>query len=572
MPYFLFVVICVNVKSKYLSSAFLLLLTSVIVKIIGAVYKIPLTAFIGAVGRGYFAAAYNLCLPIHAITMGVFPVALSRLVSKYNACNNNKKILALKKSSYRMFFVVGLIGMTIMIILSKPYSLYIAHAPKSFYTILVLAPSILFSCLAASYRGYYEGFLNMHPTSVSQTIEAFFKMIFGLVFAKLTMGYLYNIYLQTGQILDIKITSDEQALSVIYPITSAAAMVGVTLGSVVSFLYVFLYYRINREKTKIRLLPSDVKSAGSELFSFSLPIMISCAVQSIFQFLDTATIQYSLGSMDKNILHHSYSQCVSIAGISSEDIVTYVYGLFSSALDFKNLIPGITMAFGVCAVPAISSAIELKNQDKLNTLINSIYKYTVLLSLFGGFLLAGLSKDILTLFYSSSSQDIIIGCDSLVKYFGLTVVTYSLSGTAVFCVQAVGHPEKSILPYIVSGVVRVVLNLALVQNEKLILFGSVISGAVGYFIMAVWNICIARKYSKTKFRFADVIIKPLLLTVVSYMVCEHFIFNHIFLENFFYNLLIKGTFSAGIFCILCTAFKVVDVKDLFVIIKCKKTA
>lgn len=559
-------------KSKYLSSAFLLLITSVIVKIIGAVYKIPLTAFIGAVGRGYFAAAYNLCLPIHAITMGVFPVALSRLVSKYNACENNKKILALKKSSYRMFFIVGIIGMVVMIVLSKPYSIYIAHSPKSFYTILVLAPSILFSCLASSYRGYYEGFLNMHPTSVSQTIEAFFKMIFGLVFAKFAMGYLYELYVQNGKIFDVPLISDEQALSIIYPLTSAAAMAGVTLGSVVSFMYVFLYYRINREKTKIRISPSDVKSAGNELFSFSLPIMISCAVQSVFQFLDTATIQYSLGSIDKNVLLSEYSECVAIAGISSNDIVTYVYGLLSSALDFKNLIPGITMALGVSAVPAISSAIELKNHKKLNSLINSIYKYTVLLSLLGGFILAAFSKDILTLFYSSSSQDIIIGCDSLVKYFALTVVTYSLAGTAVFCVQAVGHPEKSILPYVVSGFVRIVLNLVLVQNEKFILIGSVISGAVGYFIMAVWNICIAEKYSKTKFKFTDVIIKPFAVMGLSYFLCNLFILNQNFSDNTFYNLLIKAVISVVIFCILCFAFRVVGLKDLFVTIKCKKTA
>lgn len=549
-----------------------MLLTSVIVKIIGAVYKIPLTVFIGAVGRGYFAAAYNLCLPIHAITMGVFPVALSRLVSKYNACNNNKKILALKKSSYRMFFVVGLIGMAVMILLSKPYSILIAHSPKSFYTILVLAPSIFFSCLASSYRGYYEGFLNMHPTSVSQTIEAFFKMIFGLVFAKFTMNYLYGIYAQSGKLFDIKLLNDEQALSLIYPITSAAAMAGVTLGSFVSLMYVFVYYRINREKTKIRLSSSDVKAAGSELFSFSLPIMISCAVQSVFQFLDTASIQYSLGNMNEKVLLRAYSQCVSLAGISSDDIVTYVYGLLSSALDFKNLVPGITMALGVSAVPAISSAVELKNHSRLNSLINSIYKYTVLLSLFGGFMLAGFSKDILTLFYSSSSQDIIIGCDSLVKYFAFTVVFYSLSGTAVFCVQAVGHPEKSILPYIVSGLVRVVLNLVLVQNDKLILLGCVISGAAGYFVMAVWNICIVIRYSKTKFKFFDVVFKPLLTAILSYFICSCFVFNHIFLENFFYNLLIKAIISTVIFCILCIAFGIVELKKLFVTIKWKKTA
>ena len=92
------------------------MITSVIVKIIGAVYKIPLTAFIGAVGRGYFASAYNICIPIHAITMGAFPIALSRLISSYNSKGDKVMTDALKKSAHRMFFVVGVVGMAIMLV------------------------------------------------------------------------------------------------------------------------------------------------------------------------------------------------------------------------------------------------------------------------------------------------------------------------------------------------------------------------------------------------------------------------------------------------------------------------
>lgn len=61
-----------SIKEKYISSAFLLLVSTVIVKMISAFYKIPLTSYIGATGRGYFSIAYNLCLPIHALTMGAF--------------------------------------------------------------------------------------------------------------------------------------------------------------------------------------------------------------------------------------------------------------------------------------------------------------------------------------------------------------------------------------------------------------------------------------------------------------------------------------------------------------------
>ena len=85
-----------TIKQKYISSAFILLTATIVVKVISAVYKIPLTGYIGAVGRGYFSVAYNLCMPIHALTMGAFPLALTRLVSRYEAKGDRLKIKALR--------------------------------------------------------------------------------------------------------------------------------------------------------------------------------------------------------------------------------------------------------------------------------------------------------------------------------------------------------------------------------------------------------------------------------------------------------------------------------------------
>ena len=93
-----------GLKQRYITSAFILLAATVIVKIISAVYKIPLTNYIGATGRGYFTVAYNLCLPMHAITMGAFPIAVSKLVSRYEAKGDRLKIKALRKASKKLFF------------------------------------------------------------------------------------------------------------------------------------------------------------------------------------------------------------------------------------------------------------------------------------------------------------------------------------------------------------------------------------------------------------------------------------------------------------------------------------
>ncbi len=555
-----------NSKNKYLSSAFLLLSTSVIVKIIGALYKIPLTAFIGAVGRGYFATAYNLYLPLHAIIMGALPIAMSRLVSKYSAKNDNKMLSSLRRGAGGVFFLIGAAGTGILFLFAKPYTSLIASSEKSVYTVFVIAPSLLFSCIAAYYRGFYEGFLDMKPTAVSQTLEALFKTVFGLLFSKFCMRYLYNVYIIKGTIFGVTAENESEALSLIYPLSSAAAMLGVTAGSVISLAFVFIYDRINRPA-----LPSVSGREGRRaLLSFSLPVLISCAIQSIFQFLDTATVQYSLKNAPGGALVSAFESAISLSHTQSGDVVTYIWGLFCTAMDFKNLIPGITMALGVCAVPAICREFESKNNEKTELLINSVFKYTAVISVFMSAAEYLLSKEILELFFASSSKDVVLGCDTLVKELALTAPLFSFASTAVFTVQALGKPEKSVLPYVVSGIIRCALNCILITDKDFLLLGAVISGGVGYGIMFIMNLYSIKRISKCKISLFSILIKPLFTGVLAYFSAE-FINSRLFFEDFSkIKLLIHSTVFAVIYCILCFFFKVLDFKEIFSVFNFKK--
>lgn len=259
-----------------------------------------------------------------------------------------------------------------------------------------------------------------------------------------------------------------------------------------------------------------------------------------------------------------------MTNVPDKDLVTYIYGLLSTALDFKNLIPGITMALGISAVPAISSACEMNNKERLESLINSIYKYTALLSAFGGIIIALNSEDILNVFYGSSSKDIVVGCDYLVKYFSLTVPFYSMAGTAVFCVQAVGFPKKSISAYAVCGIIRVVLNIILVSDDRFILFGSVISGAAGYLLMCVWNIIIVKKASRTRFDIINNVLKPIMISVITYFSMYYLFGDTVFSSNILISLCFKALICAAIFVALCLLFKSFTFSEIFSFTNCKK--
>ena len=560
-----------NTKQKYINSAVLLLVSSVLVKAISAVYKIPLTAYIGATGRGYFNIAYNLYMPVHALIMGAFPIALSHLVSKYNAKGDHAKIYSLKRASGILFFIVGVLGLAFMVLFAKPYAELISSSPKSIYTIFILAPNVLFSSMAACRRSLAEGYMNMVPTSVSQIIEAVFKLVFGLLFARYSMSYLFEMYMQSGAVLGIVCETEEIALSVIYPFTSAAAMGGVTAGSLFSLIYVSIYNSV-KYNSSIPNKRYKTKDSLGEIISFSAPIIVSTIIQSVSTFLDNTSVQYCLSLCNIEQLKIAYQQCLQITSTPDEDVVTYIYGLFSSAQDFKNLLPSLTMALGVAAVPAISAAFETGSRERLSALSNSIFKYTSVIAFGGGFYLSLAAPNILNILYNSSNYDIVIGCGNLVYYFGFTMIFYCLAGVSVFAVQAIGCAKKSIPSFIISAVLRVGINYFLVSDYRYNLYGTVVSGAVGYLVILISNLYIFRKYSDVKYKLSDLFFKPLFCSAVSFFASK-MVLNSIFGDyGHLFNLVVLSGIYIILFTLLCILSKLITFSEIKFLQTSKKLA
>ncbi|MDE6412691.1 MAG: polysaccharide biosynthesis C-terminal domain-containing protein [Eubacterium sp.] len=560
-----------NTKQKYINSALLLLFSSILVKAISAVYKIPLTAYIGATGRGYFNIAYNLYMPVHALIMGAFPIAVTHLVSKYNENCNHAKIYSLKKASGILFFFTGLIGFAFMAVFAKPYAELISSSPKSIYTIYMLAPSVLFCAMEASKRSLAEGYMNMVPTSVSQIIEAVFKLVFGLLFARYSMSYLYQMYLDSGAVFGVVCANEEAALSSIYPFTAAAAMGGATFGSFFSLIYVSVY---NSVKYNSRIPNRKYKTSDTlkEIISFSAPIIVSTIIQSASTFLDNSSVQYCLAQCNLDKLKEAYESCLQITSTPDEDIVTYIFGLFSSAQDFKNLLPGLAMALGVAAVPAISAAFESHNKERLSVLSNSIFKYTSILAFGGGFYLSLISPFLLKALYGTNNPDIVIGCNKLVYFFGFTMIFYCLSSVAVFSVQAIGCAKKSIPSFVVSACVRVGINYLLVSDYRYNLYGTVVSGAAGYFVILASNYYIFKKHSGVKFKFSDIFIKPIICSVLSFLAANVVLGSVFSASGSLLNFVVLSTVYFIFFTLSCILSKLITFSEIKFIQSSKKMA
>ena len=171
-------------KSTFFGGVATLATGVVIVKLIGALYKIPLANILGEEGNSYFTTAYNIYNVFLTISTAGLPVALSKAVSEANALGRYNQVDRVFKVALGTFLALGTLSTLIMFFGAELITAVIGSTGAS-ASVRALAFSALFVCCMAAFRGYFQGHGNMAPTSKSQIVEAAIKLLLGLALAAL---------------------------------------------------------------------------------------------------------------------------------------------------------------------------------------------------------------------------------------------------------------------------------------------------------------------------------------------------------------------------------------------------
>ena len=138
-------------KQTFLQGALILMIATGLVKVIGAIFKIPLGNIIGETGMGYYQTAYDLYLPIYSLAMAGLPVAVSRMVAESIGLKKFKDARRVLNISKKAFLFTGIIGFFLMLVVSYPFVILTEQKLKALPAIVSIAPSILFCCVMSSY-------------------------------------------------------------------------------------------------------------------------------------------------------------------------------------------------------------------------------------------------------------------------------------------------------------------------------------------------------------------------------------------------------------------------------------
>ena len=110
-----------NTKKTFLSGVLLLTLSTVLVKVIGLIYKIPMLAYLGSEGMGYFNSAYEIYALFCVISTAGLPVALSVLISGAIARGERGQVRRIYSASLAVFLLIGILGSGVMLLFAKKF-------------------------------------------------------------------------------------------------------------------------------------------------------------------------------------------------------------------------------------------------------------------------------------------------------------------------------------------------------------------------------------------------------------------------------------------------------------------
>lgn len=507
-------------KQNVLGGAAVLVVATALVKVIGAVYKIPLTGIIGSLGRGYFASAYNIYTPVYAISMAGLPVAVSAIVSKNAALGKYRDVKQTLKITFPLFLCLGVLGTAVLFLASKPYIDYVG-SPLAIYSVFAIAPSILFCCIMSTYRGYYEGLNNMYPTAVSQVIESVGKLVFGLLLSYAVIRYADVQISETGSVFG-QVIETEGDKAIVYAFAAAAAILGVTLGTVFGAFYTLLRHRIKKDGiTKEMLVNSPLAAPKRDVFkeivAIAVPTALSSLVLNVTNFIDSMMIQNRLKevvSVSFDEIFGIYGESITAANVARENIHTFLYGAYDTTLDFRNLVPTVMMTLGVSAIPIISGAIAKKDFKHVNETVNTVFRTTMLIALPAGAGFFALAEPIMRLLYNGTENEtgIAIAAPVLALY-GLMMPILTLSSPLTNILQAVGRADVPAKSLALGCVFKIGLNYILIGIPSINIKGAVFGTGFFYLLCIVYNYIVLKKETGVKIDFKTVILKPLICSV-----------------------------------------------------------
>lgn len=467
-------------KNGFLSGVLVLSASTLVVKIIGLAYKIPMMSLLGAEGMGYFNSAYEIYALLCVISTAGLPVAVSILVSESEEKGNGRRTRSIYRTAMTVFAVLGTLGTLAMLIFSEGLSSLIEN-PDAVPSIIAIAPALVCVCVASAVRGYFQGRCRMTPTAVSQLIEALGKLFLGIIFAKYALDSGYPL-----------------------PLSAAFAILGISIGTLVSALYLLVLKFIGDRKDRMGKKDAYSYRDGSVLFTLfkiAVPITLSSAVLGVTRIIDMALIMRRL---------HDIGYSISAANS--------VYGAYTTlGLPIFSLVPSLITPISLALVPRLSGAIERRDALAQSEVSSLSLRITVLFAMPASFGIAVYSTQILGLLFPAEESAVSM-VSPLLALLGISIVFSCLITTTNAILQSYKQTGKPIISMAIGALVKIVSAYILIGVPSIGVYGAPVSTLLCNITITAFNIYFMNKRLPATDSVSRVYARPFLASCMMIVV------------------------------------------------------
>lgn len=438
-----------NASKNLIVQGSILALASIVVRLIGIVYRIPLTNIVGNEGMGYYGFAFEVYSFLVILSTSAIPVAVSKLTAARIAKKEYKNVQAIFRCSIKFAAVLsGTLALITFIgapVISKVMFGGITEVAPA---LRVLAPTVFVCAINGVFRGYTQGLGNMAPTGFSQIVEQIFNAIVSVAAAAILIsrGAAYG---------------------------AAGGTLGTLMGAVASVVFLYFVYNANRPRFRQREKKDPTKKVMAERDIYRLigltivPLILTSTIYQISSLLDS--------SLFSNILR--------AIGYQSS-FISSLYGIYSSKYQLLiNLPLGITSALTVAMMPGIAGAIAINDKKQVREQIDTVIRFTMLLAIpcavgvavMGGPIMQMLFNDTTTL----PGRMLAVGA--------ITIVFYAFSTLTSTILQGSNYMRVPVINAAISLVVHVVFTVVLLAFADLHIFALIYGNIIFSFCMCVLN-------------------------------------------------------------------------------------
>ncbi|MEQ2457032.1 putative polysaccharide biosynthesis protein [Flavonifractor hominis] len=570
-------------KNTFYGAAAFLTLTTILVKVIGAIYKIPLTALLSDEAYGDFGAAYNIYNFFLTISTAGLPVALSKTVSECNALGRQNQKDRVFRVAFTAFLTMGILSFICMSVFSQLVATHVLQNEKAVYAVLALSPAVLCTCCCSAFRGYAQGHLNMVPTGVSQIMESLCKLFLGL---GLTLLILHSA-IQPDDLRE--------------RLSAVGALAGVSIGSILSVTYLAInHIRTRRQvKTPATDRPDRSRDILSRLLKLAIPITLSSCTTAIVTLIDTSLVNGQLQNVFAAIADGLTDVSNSFLDIFPKSVAIYqenvaalakdptsgivpvldsarsLFGAYQKTMSVYNLPFNLMIPLTACIVPGVSACIARRDGLGAQRTTESAMRISALIALPCGFGLFALGGPIIHLLTLGNVDTSIAG--PLLSILGLASIFVCIQLVCTAILQANGIVNLPIITVVIGGIAKIIVNYTLVGNPKIMIFGAPVGTLTCFVIVAVLNLLIIKRMVPNPPRYFIVFFKPLIASALmgAAVWAVHGLLSQVFTGSFLLNTVATALailVGVLVYAVLVLALRVLSREDLEMMPKGDKIA